>query len=158
MGDVLNMQDTIVRGRIDKEREDRVETIWEGIRMAKHISRQGDLLNLQSKEGIDKIKYKFLSEKIVIKADLQITMNMVKNIDQDQKLLMEYRKKEVESIIIVIINTPSLEQGSEDMDSVITPVLLLLDERMKHLEFPIGKEWLGHDTGGGKISALENKW
>ena len=154
MGDVLNMQDTIVRGRIDKEREDRVETIWEGIRMAKHISRQGDLLNLQSKEGIDKIKYKFLSEKIVIKADLQITMNMVKNIDQDQKLLMEYRKKEVESIIIVIINTPSLEQWSEDMDSIITLVLLLLDRRMKHLELNTGTVGLIHNSGTSEIAVL----
>ena len=39
---------------------------------------------------------------------------------------------------IVIINAPILEQWSEYMDSVITPVIQLLGERMKHLEINAG--------------------
>ena len=41
---------------------------------------------------------------------------------------MDSLKKEVESIGAGIINTPSLENWSEDMDTTITVLLLLLDK------------------------------
>ena len=53
---------------------------------------------------------------------------------------MESLKKEVESIRKLMLNTPSPEQSSEDMDLAITPVLILLDERMEHLELSTAAE------------------
>ena len=40
MGDVLNLQAYIGRGGRDTGGEDQVRTIWEGIRLAKHIVKQ----------------------------------------------------------------------------------------------------------------------
>ena len=106
---------------------------------------------------MNKIKSRALSETAGINADLQSTIAMIKNIDQDQKIPMYYLKKEVESIITGIINTPSIEQLSEYMDFAITPVLLLLDEIMKHLELSTVAEVVGNNAGICKIEELENK-
>ena len=85
MGDILNHQDTIGRDDRDEEIEGSVGTICGGIRMEKHISIQSASLNLKTKEGMNRIKYRYLSEKAVIKADLQNTTAMVKKINQDQR-------------------------------------------------------------------------
>ena len=61
--------------------------------MAKHICIQGASLYIQSTEGIEKIKYRDLSETSVIKSEIQSTMDMVKKIDQDHKSPTEYLKK-----------------------------------------------------------------
>ena len=61
--------------------------------MANKISRQGVSLDPHAKEGMDKINYKALSETPVIKAELQSTMSMVKNINQDKKRPMGYLNK-----------------------------------------------------------------
>ena len=53
--------------------------------MDNHISRQGDSLGLQYKEGMDNIKARDISDTAVIKDEPQITMAMVKKIDQDLK-------------------------------------------------------------------------
>ena len=94
--------------------------------MANDITRQSDSLDLQDKEGMDKIKYRALSYRPVIKAGLQTTMETVKNINQYQRRPMEFLKKQVESIRTGMLNITSLEQWSEDMDSDITAVLILL--------------------------------
>ena len=44
------------------------------------------------------------------------------------------------------------------MDFVITPVLLLLDERMKHLELNMGTVGVGHNAGTSYTKALEDTW
>ena len=103
---------------------------------------------------MDKINSRALSKTAVIKYDIQTTMYMVKYINQDQISPMESLKKEVESIITVILNTPSLEQWSEDIDSIITLVLLLLDRRMKHLELNTGTVGLVHNSGTSEIAVL----
>ena len=56
-----------------------------------------------------------------------------------------------------MFNTPSFEQCSEDMDLSIIPVLLILDERMKHLELSMGTEWAVNNAGTSEIATLENK-
>ena len=61
MGDNLNLQATIGRGGRDGKVEDSVAIICEGIRMENHIFRQCDLLDLQPKEGMDKINYRAIS-------------------------------------------------------------------------------------------------
>ena len=60
MGDVLNFQVTIRRGVRDEERQDQVETIYEGIIMANHIHKQSASLGIQAEEGMEKIKYRDL--------------------------------------------------------------------------------------------------
>ena len=57
-----------------------------------------------------------------------------------------------------ILKTPSLEQGSQYMDSAITLVLMLLDKRMKHLDQNTGTVGVGHTEGTSDIAVLENKW
>ena len=61
--------------------------------MENQISRPVSSLVFQSKEGIDNIKSRYLSETAFIKAELQRTMEMVKKIDQDQRRPMESLKK-----------------------------------------------------------------
>ena len=56
--------------------------------MANHISRQIASLDLQAKEGMYDIKYRDISETAFIKSDIQITMDMVKNNDQYQRIPM----------------------------------------------------------------------
>ena len=85
MGDILNLKAAIARGERDEKIEDSVGIICDGIRMANRISRQSALLDLQAKEGMDKIKYMALLEKAIIKAGLQTTMDTLKKIDQDQR-------------------------------------------------------------------------
>ena len=60
-------------------------------------------------------------------------MAIVKKINQYQRRPMESLKKQVKSIGTVMLNITSLEQWSEDMDSDITPVLILLDGNMKDI-------------------------
>ena len=61
--------------------------------MAKHIARQSDALDIQAKEGMDKIKYRSLSYRPVIKAELKTTMKIVKKINQYNRKPMESLKK-----------------------------------------------------------------
>ena len=133
MGDVLKLQAMIIRGERDEKIQDQVGTIYEGIRMANGITRQSGSLALQDKEGMDKIKYRALSYRHFIKDDLQTTMAIVKNINQYQTRPMESLKKQLEGIRARMLNITSLEQWSEDIDSSITPVLLLLDKTMKDI-------------------------
>ena len=98
--------------------------------MENGITRQSDSLDLQDKEGIDKMNYRALSYIPSIKAELQRTMATVKKINQYQRRPMEFLKKQVESIITGMFNITSLEQWSEDMDSAITPVVLIPDKTM----------------------------
>ena len=69
MGDVLNLQAMIVRGGRDEKIWNQVGTIYEGIIMANGITRQSDSLDLQDKEGIDKINHRALSYRPLIKAE-----------------------------------------------------------------------------------------
>ena len=41
MGSVLNLQAKISKGDIDQDREEKVETIWEGVSLSKHLAKQG---------------------------------------------------------------------------------------------------------------------
>ena len=88
MGDILNLQATIGRDGIDEKIKDSVGIICEDARITNHIAIQRALLDLQDSEGMDKIKYRHISEFVVIKAELQTTIDMVKNINQDQRRLM----------------------------------------------------------------------
>ena len=81
----MKLQAKIGRGDRNEEIYDSVGTICGGIRMANHITRQSDSLDLQDKEGMDMIKYRTLSETSVIDSKLQTNMAMVKNIEQDHK-------------------------------------------------------------------------
>ena len=82
---------------------------------------------------MDKIKYRDISCRPFIMVEIQTTMATVKNINQYHRRPMESLKKQVESIRTGMLNITSLEQWSEDMDSSITPVLILLDKTMKDL-------------------------
>ena len=55
-------------------------------------------------------------------------------------------------------NIPSIEHCSEDMYSSITPVLILLDKRMTHIELNTGTLGVGHTAVTSEITKLENKW
>ena len=57
-----------------------------------------------------------------------------------------------------MLNMTSIEKCSEDTDSAISPVLLLLDKRMKHLEINTGTVGVGHNVGTSENTTLENKW
>ena len=96
---------------------------------------------------MDKIKYRALSEIAGIRAELQTTISMVNKINQYQRIPINSLKKEVESIRKLMNNTPSLEQWSEYMYSTITPVLLLLEKRMIHLDLNMGIVGVGHNSG-----------
>ena len=97
------------------------------------ITRHTDSLALQDKEGIDKIKYRALSYRSVIKYEIQTTMSTVKKINHYQRKPMESLQKQVESIRTEMLNMTSLEQRSGDMDSDITLILILLDKTMKYI-------------------------
>ena len=60
----------------------------------------------------------------------------------------------MESIRRVMLNTSSLEQWSEDMDSDITFFLMLLDESMKYIDINTGTVGVGHNSGTSTITAL----
>ena len=81
MVDVLNIQASIGRGGRDEGDKDQVGTIWEGIRLTKHIAKQGSKLSLKAKEVMDKLKSISLTETAAIKAEVQSTISLVKKID-----------------------------------------------------------------------------
>ena len=85
MGDILILQAITGRGGRDEKIKDYVEIICEGIRTEKKMARQSALLDIKAKEGMEKIKYMDLSETSVIKADIETTTYIVKNIDQNQR-------------------------------------------------------------------------
>ena len=84
----MKPQSKIGRGGRDEKIEDSVGIICEGIRMENHIAIQNILLDLQAKEGMDRINCRSLSETFFIEAELQTTINMVKKINQDQRRRM----------------------------------------------------------------------
>ena len=53
-----------------------------------------------------------------------------------------------------MLNTSSLEQWSEDMDSDITFFLMLLDESMKYIDINTGTVGVGHNSGTSAITEL----
>ena len=53
---------------------------------------------------------------------------MVKNINQYQRTSMDPLNKKVQRIRTGMLNTPSLEKWSEDIDCSITLVLVLLEK------------------------------
>ena len=57
---------------------------------------------------METIKYRALSYRPVIKAELQTTMATVKKINQYQRRPMESLKKQVESVITGMLNITSL--------------------------------------------------
>ena len=61
--------------------------------MAKHISSQGSTLALQAKEYKYKVRTRALSETAVIKAKLQYTIALVKNMDKRQIQPIDYLKR-----------------------------------------------------------------
>ena len=89
----MNLQDMIGRGDIDEKKEDKVGTIWEGTRTANKIDIQGTSLDIQDKQGTESIKSRAISETVVIKADIQTIIAMVKNIGQDHRKPMDSFKK-----------------------------------------------------------------
>ena len=81
-------------------------------------------------------------------------MSIVKKIDQDQKIPIDYLKKEVGIIIIVMLNASILETFLESMDSTITLVPILLYERMKNLGLSTGIEREEHNAGTSETALL----
>ena len=61
MGDLLDLQAYICRWVRYVGGEDRVRTIWESIRLAKHVAKQGLKVALQEKEKMDKVKSRSLT-------------------------------------------------------------------------------------------------
>ena len=68
MSSVINLQYTIGKGDRDCDGEEQVGTIWEGIRLYKHLSKQVFSWSRQAKEVVDKIKERDLTETDFIKA------------------------------------------------------------------------------------------
>ena len=67
---------------IDEWGEYHVGTIWEGIRIFKHIAKKVSKVKLQAKEYINKDKAKALTETAAMKVEVQSTIVLVKKIDQ----------------------------------------------------------------------------
>ena len=65
---------------------------------------------LQAKEEIDKVKSRALTETDTIKAEVESTIDLVKNIDQDYRRPIEILNNEVESLKRGIIDAPHLYQ------------------------------------------------
>ena len=63
------------------------------IRMANDINIHIDSLALQDKEGMDNIKYRAISYRPLIKAEIQTNMSIVKNINHYHIRPMESLKK-----------------------------------------------------------------
>ena len=94
----------------------------------------------------------------MIESEFQNNTAMVISIDQDKKKPVDSLMKEFEIIWMGILNTSSLEQWSEDMDSANTPVILLLNDIIKSLELSMVASGGIHTAGTTYMSALENKW
>ena len=65
---------------------------------------------LQAKEEIDKVKSRALTETDTIKAEVESTIDLVKNIDQDYRRPIKILNNEVESLKRGIIDAPHLYQ------------------------------------------------
>ena len=83
---------------------------------------------------------------------------MVEKTDQGQRQTTESLKIEVKILKRGMIDAPRLEWWLEDMDSEITPVLELLDERMKDIGINAGTGDVGVGAGITDIAVLEEKW
>ena len=83
---------------------------------------------------MDKVKARALTETAAIKAEVQSTNALVKKIDQRNRRPIESLKIEFKSLNRGMIEALHLKHWSEDIDSVITPVLELLGDRLKHIE------------------------
>ena len=68
----------------------------------------------------------------MIKSEVLTTNDMVRRIDKDQNNPFKYLQNEVESIKMGMISELIPKHWSEDMDSASKPVLILIDESMKH--------------------------
>ena len=158
MGDVLNLQASIGIISRDEGGKYQVGTIWEGIRLSKHIIRQVLTISLQAKEEMDKVNARALKETATIKDKLQSTIALVKNKDQGQRRRIKSIKSEVESLNRRMIEAPCLEQWSKDMNSVINPVLELLVDPMKHFDINVSTGGGGVVVGMPELAELKGKW
>ena len=67
-----------------------------------------------------------------IKYDLNLMGEMMGKMDHDHNPPMEYLRREAAGLRQGMFKTSSLEQWSENMDSDITPVFSLMEERMSN--------------------------
>ena len=103
MGAVLDLQASIGRSGKDERGKYKVVTIWEGIRLAKHITKQGSKVVLQAKEDMDKVKSRPLGKTAEVKAEVQSAIALVKKIDQGQRQSIENLTNEVKILKRVMI-------------------------------------------------------
>ena len=157
MGNVLDLQKSIGRGGRDVGGKYQVVTIWEGIRLAKHIIKKVLKVVLQANEDMDKVKSRDLTETSTIKAEVQSIIALVKKKYQGQRRVIKTLTSEVKRLKIGIIDAPRLYQWSEDMDFALTPVLELLGKRMNILDINDITVGGGVGIGISEITALEDK-
>ena len=95
MGDLFDLQASIVRGGRDAVRKDQVGTIWEGILLDKYIASQGSNVALKAKEDMEKVKSRNLAETAAIKSEVQYAIALFNKIDQGQRGPIETLTNEV---------------------------------------------------------------
>ena len=116
MGDVFNPQASTGRIGRDEGGKYQVGNIWEGSHLAKQTAKQVSKPAVQAKEETENINTRELTEISTIKAEVQYTISLVKKIDQGQRRPIEYMKSKVKILEIGMIDNPSLEEWSEEID------------------------------------------
>ena len=107
---------------------------------------------------MDRIKTTDLTDTAEIKAEVQFTIALAKEIYQGQRWPIENLQNEVEILKRGMIDDPRIDQWSEDMYSELTPVLEVLGKRMKHLDINTGTGVGGVGIWMSEIAALEDRW
>ena len=107
---------------------------------------------------MDKLKARALIQTAPIKAELKSMISLVNNVDQGQRRPIKSLKIEVKILKRGMIEAPRLEWWSEHMDSVITPVLELLDKRIKNLEIKSSTGGVGVGVGITDLEVFQENW
>ena len=94
--------------------------------LTEYLSKQGSSWSQQAKEGFENNKERDLTETAFIKAEINRMRERMGWMEHDHNPPMESLRREVAGLRQGMLKTSSIEKWSEDMDSAITPVLLLL--------------------------------
>ena len=116
----------------DREKEDYVGTIWEGIRMANNGVNKGVYLKIQAKKVLEQLKARTRLETNNIKAELSVASEGAERAEHDRYKVANLQRQ-LDEMREDMIKIDRLEMQARFMEGTITTVFSILDDLMRKL-------------------------
>ena len=112
LNNILDLTAAIGKGEKEGTRDDYVETLWEGVHMAKNTAKTVSTLSLQGKEVMDQLKIRSITDIANIKLEFWAFRKGVKRLDWGIVKMSDIQR-ELYAMRLGMANTNRLEFWSQ---------------------------------------------